>query len=134
MRAMLLSACCVVAMCPAVVAAQEPLVRIGAEDCRRLVRHVPDADVAYRPGVDVRGRPVAPADLGGGWQLNLPAEIAVPVTIDLARRYGLEPPVAAETPLGVVTVRDGQALFNGQPMSDFDQNLIAEACRAQGLR
>jgi len=30
-------------------------------DCRWLVRHRPAGDVAFAPGVDRRGRPVAPA-------------------------------------------------------------------------
>ncbi len=33
------------------------------EVCRQLVRHVPAADVAYKPGVDAKGKPIAPADL-----------------------------------------------------------------------
>lgn len=117
---------------PVTAAGGEELVRIGREDCLRLQRHVPDANVAYKPGMDVRGKPVAPADLGGGAQLNLPAEIAVIIEVDLAERYGL--PVRpglydGKAQVGTVTVRDGTALFNGQPMHEFDQHLIAEACR-----
>jgi hypothetical protein len=33
------------------------------EVCRKLVRYVPPADLAYKPGIDVKGRPVKPADL-----------------------------------------------------------------------
>ncbi|MDG2243951.1 MAG: hypothetical protein P8L66_10710 [Rhodospirillaceae bacterium] len=38
--------------------AQTSLLSIHTDDCRQLVSHV--------PGVDVHGRPVIPADLGGG--------------------------------------------------------------------
>ncbi|MBF0267636.1 MAG: hypothetical protein HQL44_03480 [Alphaproteobacteria bacterium] len=41
-------------------------VRISRQDCSRLIHHAPSADVAYKPGVDVKGRAVAPADLDGG--------------------------------------------------------------------
>ncbi|CAA6605582.1 conserved exported hypothetical protein [Rhodospirillaceae bacterium LM-1] len=41
-------------------------VKISRQDCSRLIHHAPSADVAYKPGVDVKGRAVAPADLGGG--------------------------------------------------------------------
>ena len=30
-------------------------IRIPGDDCRQLVAHVPGPEVAYRPGVDVRG-------------------------------------------------------------------------------
>lgn len=41
-------------------------------DCSRLIRHVPAADVAYQPGVDARGRAVAPADMPGSGANALP--------------------------------------------------------------
>lgn len=41
-------------------------------DCSRLVRHLPAADVAYQPGVDAKGRAVAPADLDGSGADALP--------------------------------------------------------------
>lgn len=45
--------------------ADEAKVTVSRQDCARLVRHVPAADVAYQPGVGVKGRKVAPADLPG---------------------------------------------------------------------
>lgn len=117
--------------------AAEDLLRIAAADCARLTRHTPAPDVAYRPGVDVRGKAVTSADLDGGAQLNLPAEIVVAIEVDLAKRYGLprRPGVYDGTAvIGTVTVKDGQALFNGQPMHAFDQALVAEACRARAPR
>lgn len=54
---------------PAAARAQEPpqpvRIVITKVDCSRLIRHVPAPDVAYQPGVDVRGREVASADLPG---------------------------------------------------------------------
>src|SRR3546814_3880697 len=47
-------------------------VRIAPEDCRRLVQHRPDPDVAYTPGVDVRGNAVAPADQPGQSRVAAP--------------------------------------------------------------
>lgn len=38
------------------------VITISKPDCSRLIQHVPAPDVAYKPGVDVRGRPVVPAD------------------------------------------------------------------------
>lgn len=55
-------------------------------DCSRLIRHVPAADVAYQPGVDARGRAVAPADMpgsGAGALPNLlPDVLEFPLTIN----------------------------------------------------
>ena len=56
-------------------------VTITEFDCRRLVEHRQRDDVTYRPGVDVRGRAVAPADLEGGYQLDLPKVYRFDLTI-----------------------------------------------------
>ena len=61
-------------------------VRISAADCRRAVAHQPRADVEYKPGVDARGRKVAPADLQGQQpQIKLPDVISFDVKIDFAK-------------------------------------------------
>lgn len=120
----------------AVAGPTDSLIRIDAKDCARLVRHVPQPDVAYRPGVDSRGRPVAPADLGGGTQLPI-GEITIPIEIDLASRNRLPKPhgrLEAEAQIGTVTLKNGQVLFNGQIMGDYEQHAVAEACKAQGFR
>src|SRR3546814_18830555 len=66
--------------------------------CTRLARHYPappnsTGDVAYRPGQDVRGKAVAPADLdpgpGDGSGLILPDAVVIPIEVDLFERYGL---------------------------------------------
>ncbi|MCH6591286.1 MAG: hypothetical protein IH806_12425 [Proteobacteria bacterium] len=69
-------------------AAAEYVVKVTAGDCRRVVAHVAAADVEYRPGVDVRGRKVAPADLGGGPPIKLPDEIAFDIKVDLRNFLG----------------------------------------------
>jgi hypothetical protein len=107
-------------------------VRISAEDCARAVAHVPDADVAYRPGVDVQGRAVAPADLGPP-QLEAPPSVSFMISVDLARRFGLpQGPaggLAAELPLGIITVEGNRVLFNGQPLNREDTAALQAACR-----
>ncbi len=62
---------------------------ITRANCLRLVEHVPAPDVAYRPGLDVRGRPVAGADLDGGYApVEPPHEIAFPVEVELRNFLG----------------------------------------------
>ncbi|WP_119165725.1 hypothetical protein [Algihabitans albus] len=62
------------AFCSISAAAQPLEVTITRADCSQLVRHLPDADVSadYQPGVDARGKPVAPADLYGANPIELP--------------------------------------------------------------
>ena len=60
-----------------------PRARITEKDCRRVVRHQARADVTYKPGVDVRGKPVAPADMAGGFTIPLPDVFEFNVTKDL---------------------------------------------------
>lgn len=101
-------------------------------DCARLVEHVPSADVDYKPGVDVLGRPVAPADLPGGPKIELPETITFDVAVDL-RRFGLPKSSRLYEPhaeLGRVTVdRNGRVYFNGVPLQSADRNALAEFCR-----
>jgi hypothetical protein len=61
-----------------------PKVQITKRDCRRLVRHQASAEVAYKPGVDVRGNPVVGADVNGAFTVPLPDVYEFNVTIDLS--------------------------------------------------
>ena len=60
---------------------------ITESHCRELVRHVPADDVAYRPGVEVKGRSVAPADLGGGTHIPVPDPFAITIKVELSERH-----------------------------------------------
>ncbi len=81
--------CAFAGLLPAAAAAEHVVKVIArASDCRRVVAHVASADVEYRPGVDVRGRKVAPADLGGGSPIKLPDEIAFDIKVNLRNFLG----------------------------------------------
>ena len=105
-------------------------------DCSRLTAHVPSADATYQPGVDVRGRAVAPADLPGTPQIVMPEEITIAITVDLQARFGI--PVTSnlykpEASIGTVVVRpDGRASFNGQPLTSQEQSALGYLCQRQG--
>jgi hypothetical protein len=100
---------------------------IAERDCRRLERHVPAADVAYRPGVDVRGRRVAPADLTPSAAI-VPERLAIYLGVDLRQRLGLPPGMIADLPLGIIEVDSGIVLFNGQPLAPDAAAGLAAAC------
>jgi hypothetical protein len=117
--------------------AGEPQLTLKREDCEALVKYRQPPGVAYEPGVDAYGNPVAPADLpGSSQQLNLPPLIAIPIDVDLQDRYHIPANSAlfeADAIVGIaVSDLDGNVTFNGQPLSDPEADALAEAC-ARGL-
>ena len=147
----------------ATTVAEETKIIITKKDCRRLVRHTASADVAYRPGVDVRGRKVVPADAGGRVPLKLPDVFEFNIDVDI-RKYlgGPEDDTAATSAatsasdsatsnttliaanrkaqkfaglnmtVGKVryNIKTGALTFNGQSLTDPDQDALAAACRS----
>ncbi|OYQ33410.1 hypothetical protein CHU95_13430 [Niveispirillum lacus] len=82
----------------------------------------------YKPGVDVHGKPVAPADLPDGYAIEVPTSIDIAITADIARRFGIATNnlYRGEAQIGTVTVQGNQVLFNGKPMqSAAEADLIA---------
>jgi hypothetical protein len=115
-------------------AAEPGTVEITRADCSRLVKHVPAPDVAYQPGVDVNGNPVAPADLDGGYQVALPETIFIPITVLLQERFGIPANSVlykGEALIGVAAVSlDGeQVTFNGQPLTSPEAQALSAACQ-----
>jgi hypothetical protein len=102
--------------------AQERLV-IRRDACDQLVNLSPPADVEYRPGVDARGRPVAPADLPAESNPRVD-EIFIEIDADTRRRF-----FAGEASVGVVVIQDNKAYFNGQPLEDREQAMVSQLCR-----
>src|SRR3546814_3749499 len=98
---------------------------------------LPDPDVAYTPGVDVRGNAVAPADQPGQSRVAAPDVVVIQLTVDLLRRYGVpaESPLAprGEAAVGSLTydIASGRMTYDGQPLSDPEQDALAAACAAQ---
>ncbi len=107
-------------------------VAIISADCARLFAHVPGPDVAYQPGVDVYGREVAPADLGGTPRIELPETILIDIEVDLLERFGIPANPALYDPdaeVGWVVYKDGRFTFNGQPLQDEAQAELAARCQ-----
>lgn len=106
---------------------------IAERDCRRLERHIPAPDVAFRPGVDVRGRPVAPADLAPPAAI-VPDRFPILLGVDLRERLGLPSGLIADLPLGVIEIENGVVLFNGRPIAPDAVAGLAAACAAARRR
>ena len=111
-------------------------IAISRSDCERLVRHEPAPDVVYQPGIDVHGRPVAPADLGGGAQIQLPDVIYIPIEVLIQDKYGIPANSVlyhATALVGVVEVRGNQVYFEDQPLTDPEIAALEEACGDRGF-
>ena len=115
-----------------VAQAEDFRMEISKTDCERIVKYVANQDVTYKPGVDVHGKPVAPADLPGS-QIQLPEKIFIDLSLpfkDLLNNYN--PKLKnAEVYVGTVEydLTSGRMLYNGQELSDPAQNAIAMECR-----
>jgi hypothetical protein len=111
-------------------------IAISRKDCQRLVNHEPAPDVTYQPGVDVHGRPVVPADLGGGQPIQLPDVIYIPIEVLIQDKYGIPANSVlydATALVGVVSVRGNQVYFEDQPLTDPEIVALEEACRDRGF-
>lgn len=89
--------------------------------CRLLEQHVLRDDVTYQPGVSVDGKVIVPADLKGGSNFRLPDTIKIPLSVDLAKEFGLVQFNGDElvAPLGVLEVtKDGRVLQDGRDLSE----------------
>ena len=106
-------------------------VTLSHDDCLKLPRHVPSADVEYKPGVDVHGRPVVSADIGNSDPIMPPKNFTVDITVRLDKRFNI--PVTPnlyqpEANIGTVTIEGDKAYFNGHPLATESVNELAEIC------
>lgn len=108
---------------------------ISERECRQLVEHVASQDATYRPGVDARGRAVAPADLpSSGGQVQAPQSLTIDLKVSLAGKFGIpsnSPLLDPSVEVGKITVEDNgrRVLYNGQPLGGGEQSALAEACK-----
>ena len=118
-----------------IYSAKAQTVTVRAADCTQFVRHIADSNVAYRPDVDVEGRAVVPADLGGSVRIEPPKEFSIPITVDLQKALGIPlDPNRFQTQnftVGTVTWKDGKGYFNGQPLQNEQSAKLAALCQKQ---
>lgn len=103
------------------------------DGCQQFIPHVPADDVAFVPGVDVTGRPVAPADLNGGHIITAPEEVVIDIRLDLAQRLGLGEGAASaliggEGVVGQVTVSGDDIYWNGELLPRDSYSAFLDAC------
>lgn len=97
--------------------------------CQELVEYQPSDDVEYQPGVDVNGENVAPADLNGGTQIELPEATRVFITVEQAQQLNLpnNTPYNPTAFIGEVAVqRNGDVYFNGKRISQPQLQVLCQ--------
>ena len=105
------------------------VVEVTTQTCLDLALHRPADDVAYRPGVDVDGQAVAPADLPGhAGRMDLPDSVEIDITTLVAGERG-QPGPRGEARFGTISIRpDGQVFWNGRLLHDPEVDAVAAAC------
>ena len=113
--------------------AQSRTVTVSEADCAAFIEHTAAADVAYKPGVDIHGNRVVPADLGGGITIASPKRFEFPITLDLQKFLGIPVnPNSFQTQnftVGVVKWENGRATFNGTPLQSEQSAKLSALCQ-----
>jgi len=104
-----------------------PQIVVTEKECRKLIRYAPDGDVAYRPGVDVHGRSVAPADVPGSRRIELPETIAIDITVNIYEYLGVAAPVG----MGETAADFGTVELKRGPLSDPVFDGVVALCREE---
>jgi len=106
---------------------------VSLDDCRSLVKYQAPPDVNYKPGVDVRGKAVTPADLPTLGAIQAPDEIVIDFGLDLAGRYGFGAATLFDATAGIATIEydleSGALTFNGKPLLNEDVRAVETACK-----
>lgn len=107
---------------------------IGEEVCKWAETNAPVEDAAYEGGVDVEGKPVAPASMAAQREQALAdrllRKITIEITSDLAVQLGMpEKLIRQRLMVGTVEVDDENNLtVNGEPLVNPDPAAWVEAC------
>lgn len=107
-------------------------IEISQENCRRLVAHHASADVDYKAGVDIYGRPVVPADIASRPSIKFDRII---IDLSLPLKDLLESPPKrlenAELLVGEIEydISSGKMLFNGEPLANRASDAIIYECK-----
>jgi hypothetical protein len=109
---------------------------VSSKACAEVVAHLPDAGVAYTPGVDVNGNAVAPADLPDTASPIAAENFPIFLTLELRKKFHVPDSAKLfkfEAVVGLIAVQGNRVFFNGQPIAPGEASLLAAACRAHGF-
>lgn len=107
---------------------------LPTEACRSITAYQPgiDGDAAYKPGVDVTGKPVVEADIDSGG-IKAPDVVEFNLTVDVAQYLGVQQQVVeGQVGLGTISVHpDGKVLLNGAPMQSDAEVALRALCEQE---
>ncbi len=109
-------------------------IAVTRRDCDRLVKYQQPPGVEYQSGVNVHGQAVAPADLGGGYNIKLPETIVIPIEVLIQERFKIPTDSTlwnAKAQVGTVTVKGDQVYYEGQLLGDQETAALEQLCREQ---
>ncbi len=106
---------------------------VSRSDCLRLVRHRAGGDVAFKPGVDVRGKKIVPADVEGRVDMAPKGDVVIDFGVDLAEKYNINPGsgLSATAAIGkvVYNMDSGTFTINDKPLEPPERRAVDQACR-----
>ncbi len=118
-------------------------VKLSKKTCQQLIiNHKTSDDVAYKPGVDVNGRAVVPADIAPSKANDLGKNVSISLEIPLKDLSPTFPTTPAGTKdyvnsvvgiskasVGKLEIKDNKVYINGQLVGDEIAQRIEELCR-----
>lgn len=112
---------------------------VTVENCRILTQHIPAKDVTYKSGVDIRGKPVKPADLNPAPDLGLKEKISFRLILDvgsesradetLPEQFREHPGLEGWINMGLITLKEGRVMLDGKPLDQSQHIALTEFCR-----
>lgn len=111
-----------------------PQVTISRQACQYLAQSRMANEADYRPGIDVEGRAVAPADFAEEPQLKLPETITIEIAPALAhwlpnQSAPYDTLELSRINLGTISMTGGVLTFNGQPLGRSHDDELLALCR-----
>jgi len=103
----------------------------AVDACVRAVKAQHHDGAAYKPGVDVHGKSVAPAGLQDEFKIKPPKVIEFPIQIDIAKRLGFDAngPYEAKQTVATVRIEGDTVTVNGQEIHTDETAALIMECR-----
>ena len=100
-------------------------------DCQKLLEHLPQSDVKFKAGFNVRGKKVKVADYKGRSVLKLKDTMNFDFAIDIARKYNLsKKDLNGHMALVMITIKDERVYLNNNLITKKDQSELAARCQS----
>lgn len=117
---------------------------LSREQCRQLIiHHKPQGSIAYTPGIDVAGNPVAPADLPESLHFDMGKSVTIDIDLPVKKHaphsahhhqknnHGHHAIRGSSIDAGEVQIEeDGSIWINGEPVHNEALEEIGDYCRS----